>query len=153
MQPGIDYIGVITPFFCHDGQGNFLFYKRGLASKDEPGKWDCSGGTLKFGEQPLDGALRKLKSQYSVEPLAQDQLPACSVLIDINEQPTHWLAIPFIFQVERSQVKIGEPHKMEEIAWFTLDNLPEALHPGAAFVLQIHRKYFEHARNNFKTVL
>jgi 8-oxo-dGTP diphosphatase len=143
MQPGIDYIGVITPFFCHDGKGNWLFYKRGVASKDEQGKWDCSGGTLKFGEQPLDGALRKLKSQYRVEPINHEQLPACSILIDINGQPTHWLGVPFIFQVDRDQVRIGEPEKMVEIGWFSLDTLPEPLHPGATFVLQQHHDYFQ----------
>jgi 8-oxo-dGTP diphosphatase len=142
MKKGIDYIGVITPFFCHDGKGNFLFYKRGDASKDEQGKWDCSGGTLNFGEQPFDGALRKLKSQYSVEPMSYEQLPACSILIDINHQPTHWLAVPFIFQVDRIQVKIGEPEKMNEIGWFTLKSLPTPLHPGAAFVLHLHKDLF-----------
>ena len=114
-----------------------------MASKDEQGKWDCSGGTLKFGEQPFDGALRKLKSQYVVEPISHEQLPACSILIDINGQPTHWLAVPFIFQIDRDQVKIGEPEKMVEIGWFSLDILPEPLHPGAAFVLQQHHDYFQ----------
>lgn len=143
MKAGIDYIGVITPFFCHDGKGNWLFYKRGNESKDEQGKWDCSGGTLKFGEQPLEGALRKLKSQYGVEPLNHEQLSACSILIDIEGKPTHWLAVPFVFRVNRDQVKTGEPEKMSEIGWFTLGELPIPLHPGAAFVLKLHHEYFK----------
>ncbi len=142
MRAGIDYIGVITPFFCHDGEGNWLFYMRSSESTDEQGKWDCSGGTLKFSEQPLAGALRKLKSQYGVEPVSQEQLPACSVLIDINNQHTHWLAVPFIFQVNRDQVKIGEPEKMVKTGWFTLNSLPTPLHPGAAFVLSVHQDFF-----------
>ncbi len=143
MQPGIDYIGVITPFFCHDGKGNFLFYKRGEASKDEQGKWDCSGGTLKFGEQPLEGVQRKLKSQYGVYAIDYEQLPACSILIDIENKPTHWLAVPFVIQVDPDKVSIGEPEKMKEIGWFKLDSLPQPLHPGAAFVLQSLQKHFE----------
>ncbi len=143
MKAGIDYIGVITPFFCNDGNGNWLFYQRGTASKDAQGKWDCSGGTLKFSEQPLEGALRKLKSQYGVAPKNHKQLPACSILIDIDGEPTHWLAVPFIFQVDRNQIHIGEPEKMQAIGWFTLDQLPEKLHPGAAFVLNLHQKYFQ----------
>ena len=49
MKPGIDYIGVSTPFYCHDGQGNFLFHKRSQKCRDEQGRWDTGSGKLEFG--------------------------------------------------------------------------------------------------------
>ncbi len=142
MHAGQDYIGVITPFFCHNGRGQFLFYRRGKEAKDELGVWDCSGGSMQFGEQPVETVLRKLKSQYGVEPVNFEELPAHSVLVDIDGIPNHWLAIPFIVQVDPEQVRIGEPHKMDEIGWFDLDALPEPIHPGAADILRTYSERF-----------
>jgi RNase adaptor protein for sRNA GlmZ degradation len=31
-------------------------------------------------------------------------------------------------QVDPATVAIGEPHKIDEIGWFTSDNLPDTLH-------------------------
>ncbi len=146
MKAGIDYIGVITPFFCHDGKGNFLFYKRGNASNDEIGKWDCSGGTLKFGEQPEEGMKRKLKLQYCCNPIGFKQLPALSIIMPIDGVLSHFLAIPFLVKVNPSEVRIGDPEKMQEIGWFTLGKLPEPLHPGAQFVIDNNIESFRNFR-------
>lgn len=27
MEPGVDYIGISTPFYCNDGHGLFLLHK------------------------------------------------------------------------------------------------------------------------------
>ena len=115
MRSAASQIGIITPFFCHDGKGSFLFYKRTEQSKDEHGKWDCSGGSLKFGEQPTDCLKRKLKQQYRVVPIEYEELPACSIVLKIDGKTKHWLAIPFIVKVERRLVKISEPKNIEKI--------------------------------------
>ena len=142
MKAGKDYIGVITPFFCHDGYGDFLFYRRSEKTKDNHGIWDCSGGSMQFGEQPEQTMRRKLRSQYGVEPVRFIELPAHSVLIEIDEVDNHWLAIPFIVQVNRKEVVIGEADKMRVVAWFNLDELPRPLHPGAADILAVFRDKF-----------
>lgn len=142
MQAGKDYIGVITPFFCHDGRGNFLFYLRSNKAKDNYDMWDCSGGSMQFGEQPEEAMRRKLHSQYGVEPVIFKELPAHSVLIEIDGFANHWLAIPFIVEVNREEVILGEPSKMSEIAWFDLHELPQPLHPGAADILNAYRDTF-----------
>ena len=147
MKPGIDYIGVIAPFFCHDGNGNFLFYKRSKNAKDEKGKWDCSGGTVQFGEQPIEAVRRKLKIQYGCEGEIQEQLSACSVLIEIDGVKNHWLAVPFILKVDSKDVKISEPEKMDEIAWFRLSNLPKPLHSGVEYILNLYPEIFNKIAN------
>ena len=35
LIPGVDYIGVTTAMFCHDGQGNFLLNQRSQHCRDE----------------------------------------------------------------------------------------------------------------------
>lgn len=143
MKPGIDYIGVITPFFCHDGNGNFLFYKRSENAKDEKGKWDCSGGSVQFGEQLQDAVRRKLKAQYGCDGVIEEQLPAVSLMVSIDGIQTHWVAVPFIVKVNASEVVIGEPEKMTAIQWTKLDALPNPIHPGAEYVLNYFKEYFK----------
>ena len=58
----------------------------------------------------------------------------------------HWVAIPFFVKVDPRVVKNNEPHKIEEIGWFTIDNLPEPLHSGFAYSFEsarLFRKIFE----------
>jgi 8-oxo-dGTP diphosphatase len=38
-------------------------------------------------------------------------------------------------QVDPEKIKIGEPHKIDELGWFTSDNLPTPLHS------QFHKSY------------
>ena len=143
MESNSKIIGIITPFFCHDGKGNFLFYKRTKNSTDEHGRWDCSGGTLKFGEQPTDCLIRKIRQQYKINPEEYKELPACSIILKINGKIKQWVAIPFIVKVDRKKVKIGEPKKMEKITWSTLNNLPSPMHRGATYILKKHKNLFK----------
>jgi hypothetical protein len=53
MNPGIDYVGITTVFFCHDGKGNFLFHKRSNKCRDEHGRWDLGSGKLEHGRWDL----------------------------------------------------------------------------------------------------
>lgn len=128
MKQGIDHIGIVVAFFCHDGKGNFLLAKRSLKARDEYGKWDGGGGGLEFGDT-VEARLRKeIKEEYCAEILDYQFLGFRDVFRTHNGEPTHWLALDFTVLVDREQVKNGEPHKFDELGWFTLDNLPENLH-------------------------
>ena len=56
---------------------------------------------------------------------------------------THWIAIPFFVKVDPEEVKNNEPHKIEELGWFTLDALPQPLHSGFAYSFEYCKAYFE----------
>ena len=58
MKIGYDYVGISTPFYCHDGDGNILMHKRSVQCRDEQGKWDIGGGGIEFGDK-VEDALRK----------------------------------------------------------------------------------------------
>ena len=49
-------------------------------------------------------------------------------LESISDKKTHWIAIMHAVKVDLKEVKIGEPDKIEDIDWFTSDNLPTPLH-------------------------
>ena len=143
MKPGIDYIGIATPFYCNDGKGNFLFHKRSDKCRDEQGKWDTGSGQLEFGLIPKENVLKEVFEEYGYKGEIQEQLPAYSIFREHNGEKTHWLVIPFFVKINPKEAKNNEPDKIDEIGWFTLDNLPEPLHTGFSFSFNKYREHFE----------
>ena len=45
--------------------------------------------------------------------------------------------------VNREKVANGEPHKFDEIGWFTLNNLPSPLHSQLANFIEKYSKLIE----------
>lgn len=142
MKVGVDYIGVSTVFYCHDGSGNFLLHKRSRKCRDEQGRWDFGGGQLHFGEILEEGVLREVKEEYGVVGKIEKQFPAHSLLRVNNGLKTHWLIVNFIIRVDRKKVKISDPEKMNEIGWFKINKLPKPLHSGAKYSLLKYKKIF-----------
>lgn len=142
MKPGKDYIGITTPFYCNDGKGNFVLHKRSANARDEQGRWDFGSGQLDFGEEIEEGVLRELYEEYGVRGMIQEQLPTHSIIRVFNEVKTHWLAIPHFIQIDVTQAKIMEPHKVTAIGIFSLDNLPELLHTGVQTTMEKYKSYF-----------
>ena len=124
MKQGIDYIGVCVVYFCHDGQGNFVMNKRGENCRDEVGKWDIGGGALELGEKYGDRLKQEIKEEFCTNVLDYEFLGFRDMHRIHQGVKTHWLALDFKVLVDKEKVKNGEPHKFDEIAWFTLDNMP-----------------------------
>ncbi|MFZ5391146.1 MAG: NUDIX domain-containing protein [Patescibacteria group bacterium] len=142
MDAGFDYIGVGTPFFCHDGRGNWLLHKRSSNCRDEIGVWDPGSGQIEFGQDIKISLLREIKEEYGCSGEIQKQLPTINLIRNHQGRLTHWLQVPFIVKVNPREVKIGEPTKMLEIGWFKLDKLPKPLHSGFVYILANYREYF-----------
>lgn len=142
FQPGVDYIGITTPFYCNDGNGVFVIHKRSKNTRDEHGRWDMGGGKLEFGENLEISVLREVKEEYGCDGKIQEMLPPHSIIREHNGKQTHWLAIPFFVKVDLSQVKNCEPHKIDHILFCTLDTLPRPLHTGLAKTMKLYKQYF-----------
>lgn len=143
LKPGIDYVGITTPFYCNDGNGNFLLHKRGESARDEKGRWDFGSGQLDYGEEVEMGVLREVKEEWGVDGQIQEQIPAHSLLRDNEGVSTHWLAIPFFVEVDIDEAKIMEPHKFTEMGVFDLDHLPQPLHTGVKITMSRYPQYFD----------
>jgi ADP-ribose pyrophosphatase YjhB (NUDIX family) len=125
---GIDHIGISASFIIHDGNGKILLQKRGANARDEKGNWDVGGGAIEFGESIGEAVTREIKEELCAEPLEVKFLTVYDAFREHNGQKTHWIAIMHAVKVDPAKVKIGEPDKIEEIGWFTSDNLPAPLH-------------------------
>ncbi|MFD1369267.1 NUDIX domain-containing protein [Actinoplanes sichuanensis] len=121
MKPSVSCV-----FVCHDGAGRILLARRSEQARDEPGAWDCGAGALEFGETFEAAVTREVGEEYTAVPLEIRQLGVRNVLRD--DPPSHWVAVVFAVRVDPADVRIGEPHKFDDLAWFAADDLPAPLH-------------------------
>ena len=135
MEIGIDYPGITTPFYCNDGKGRFLLHKRSRNTRDEHGAWDPGSGKLEMGADPDKNVLKEVLEEYGCVGIIQEALPAHALRRMDRGRGTFWIAIPHFVLVNPDEVRIGEPDKIDEIGWFTLDQLPQPLHTGFAYTL------------------
>jgi len=128
LRRGVDYTGITCTFLCHDGKGNIVLHKRSKNCRDEQGRWDPGGGALEFGEDFVDAIKREVREEYCAEAKRISFIGTHNVVRDNNGTKTHWVAIVFHVLVDPAEVKIGEPDKMDDLLWATLDTLPEPMH-------------------------
>ncbi len=125
---GTDYTGIVVCALVHDGKGNILLLKRGNGARDEHGAWDICGGALDFGEAIEDGLRREIKEELATEPEQIKFMRPLSVVRKQNGAKTHWLALCHAVRVKPSTVTLAEPHKFDELGWFSTGSLPNPLH-------------------------
>lgn len=140
MKKGVDYIGVTCVFYCHDGMGKFLLHKRSKNCRDEQERWDSGGGAIEHGETFEEAVKRELREEYCTDVLKLSFLGAHNVLRQNKGKKTHWIALLFVAQVDPSKIKIGEPESMDELGWFTKDNLPKPLHSQFSRYFELVKK-------------
>lgn len=128
MKKGLDYTGVTVVYFCHDGAGNFLMNKRGQNCRDEQGTWDPGGGGVEFGESVEETVKKEIMEEYGTDVIKQEFLGFRDIHREANGKKTHWIGLDFKVLVDRNKAKNGEPHKFDDVQWFTLDTLPSPLH-------------------------
>jgi ADP-ribose pyrophosphatase len=138
---GVDHIGVTVNFLIHDGKGRLLLQKRSQNTRDEQGRWDIGGGAVEFGETLEAALLRELNEEYGVVPKKYDQTWIGTALRENNGKLTHWVYINFKVLVDPDEVRIGEPDKIDEIGWFTEENLPSPLHSMFPIALEVARQH------------
>ena len=125
---GREHIGVSVGAVVHDGTGRILLMKRGPKARDEHGNWDVCGGTIEFGESVDETIRREVREELCTETFEIDFLTAYEAIRQHNGTQTHWIILINAVRVDPSKVKIGEPEKISEIGWFTLDTLPSPMH-------------------------
>lgn len=128
LRRGVDYTGVSASFVIHDGKGQVLLHRRGAGARDENGRWDVGGGAIEFQETLEEAVRREIMEEFCTEPLDIQFLTVYDAFRELNGVKTHSIAVMHTVKVDPGKVKIGEPDKVDELGWFTSDNLPSPLH-------------------------
>jgi 8-oxo-dGTP diphosphatase len=139
MKKGEDFTGVTVSYLCHDGKGHYLFNKRSVRCRDEHGRWDNGGGGLEFGDGVVETMKKEITEEYCTDVLSHEFLGYREAHRENNGKKTHWISLDFKVLVDRNKVKNGEPHKFDEIGWFSLDNLPSPLHSMFPMMLKQYK--------------
>jgi len=142
MQKGIDFVGVGVVYFCHDGKGKFAMHKRGQGARDEQGRWDIGAGGLEW-EDTVDETLKKeIKEEYGADVLASEFIGFRDVWREHEGKKTHWISLDFKVLVNPEQVVNNEPHKFDEIKWFSLNDIPapESIHSQLPLFLEKYKR-------------
>lgn len=140
MKKGIDYIGNTVVFACHDGQGNYFLAKRSTACRDEHGTWDPGGGGIEFGDSVIDTLRKEIEEEYCADVLDYEFLGYRDVHREENGVKSHWIALDFKVLIDRAQAANGEPHKLDEVGWFRIDDLPHPQHSQFPHFLELYKE-------------
>ncbi|MFH1832671.1 MAG: NUDIX domain-containing protein [Candidatus Levyibacteriota bacterium] len=117
MKKGIDYIGVGVGAAIFDKKGRLFITLRGKKAKNERGKWEIPGGSVKFGETLEKAIIREIKEEYGIEIKVIKLLGVCNHIIKNEKQ--HWISPTYICKIKKGKPKILEPDKCDAIGWFT----------------------------------
>ena len=128
MKKGIDYPGITVVYICHDGKGNYLLNKRSKECRDEHGRWDCGGGGLDMHDTVEETLKKEIKEEYTTDILDYEFIGYRDVHREHDKKKTHWVALDFKVLINSEKVTNGEPHKFEDLKWFSLDEFPDPLH-------------------------
>ncbi len=146
QEPGKDFVGVATPFYCLDEEGNILFQKRSSKTRDESGRWDPGSGKLEKGLTLEENVKKEVREEVGAEAEVIGRIPAHGIFREHEGEDTHWLAICFFVKVNRDTVRLNEPEKIEELQWAEIGDFPEPLHKG-------FKQTFEQYREKFKEIV
>lgn len=142
FKKGVDFIGVNCVFWCHDGKGKFLLHKRSQKCRDEQGAWDCGGGSMEFGESPIDTIKREAREELGIE-IGRIKFIVC---LNMIKDGHHFVDISFTAEIISGEPANQEPDRIETIGWFPLAELPSPLFPPVQAVfdaIKTGERYFE----------
>jgi len=123
MKKGIDCIGVGVGAVILDSDGRVFLALRGKEARNERGRWEFPGGAVEFGEGLEEALIREVREEYGFEIEISGLLDVVNHIIPREKQ--HWVSPTFLCAVKSGAPSIREPHKCEEIGWFSLDRVPE----------------------------
>jgi 8-oxo-dGTP diphosphatase len=145
-KAGIDYIGVGVGAVLINEEGKYFTALRGKEVRSESGKWEFPGGAVEFGETFESTLIREMKEEHDVDIIVGELLDVCDHIIPQEHQ--HWVASTFLCKIEKGELKIVEPHKCDEIGWFTfreLEQMPLSIITKKIFI-RSERKGFRKKR-------
>lgn len=122
MKAGKDYIGVGGGVLILNKKGETLLLKRSKNSKNEVGYWQKPGGAVDYGEKVIQSMKREVKEELGVDVDIFGYLPHSDHIIKKDKQ--HWVSFNYLGKIKSGKPKIMEPHKHDDLKWFSLKKLP-----------------------------
>ncbi|MFF1613939.1 NUDIX domain-containing protein [Amycolatopsis sp. NPDC058278] len=90
---------------------------------------------MEYGESFETAVAREVGEEYSTRPLTIETIGARNVLREVPA--SHWVAVIFAVRIDPAEAAIGEPHKFDELGWFS----PDSLHSQLAESIRLFRAW------------
>jgi 8-oxo-dGTP pyrophosphatase MutT (NUDIX family) len=83
---------------------------------------------VEFGDSVEDTIRREVMEEYNVDVINFEFLGFRDVKRQSHGITTHWIALDFKVLVNPDNMKNNEPHKFDDIGWFSPQSMPEPVH-------------------------
>lgn len=122
MKKGVDYIGVGVGAIILNKDGTLFLARRGAEARNEREKWEFPGGSVEFGETLENALIREIHEEYGFAIEVVQLLDVVNHILPREGQ--HWVSPTYLCRYKNGTPRILEPHKCDDIGWFTLAQLP-----------------------------
>lgn len=108
-------IRLIVHTLIFNDEKDVLIIKRSESDSVLPGYWDIPGGTLDFGEDPRDGAIREALEEVGIR-MAKPDLFTFTSNVDVAKN-TQFVRLIFIAKLPAGSMIKLNPEEHSESAW------------------------------------
>ncbi len=137
MKRGVDYIGVgVGGVIINDDNKILLLLRK---KPPEEGCWSIPGGAVEFGETIETAILRELSEELGINGEIISLLRVTNHIGKDNS--FHWVSPAFLVRVTYGNPTNVEPDSHQDIAWFSIDSLPENVTITTALAIGSYRDY------------
>lgn len=108
-----------------NSENKILLIQKQSNQKIAAGKWILPGGTVDFGEQPLEALNRELKEEINFSLASANFIETETIILD----NVHWLGLYYKVHGSVETIKNLEPEKHANVDWVSLDFAKNHLNP------------------------
>lgn len=103
----------------------------------EPDSWTFPGGKQDYEETIVEAAIRECKEETNLDIIN----PTPVFITDDIEPDRHFITIGLVADKYTGNLKIMEPDKIDELKWFSIDDLPKNIYtPSKEFLTDYLKK-------------
>lgn len=103
--------------------GKFLVVRRSATDSFMPLTWDTPGGSLDFGEDPIDAVIRESKEEAGLD-VKVNKLIYCHNQF-YSDTGHHWFALVYECEIIGDQTVNIDLSEHDEYRWVTLEELKD----------------------------